>query len=340
MHARRVTPPTRSRSLRALLTALAIAAMALSVVALVVRALPLSNILSLVLAVGAPYVPLAALAGLVLAASSRRVALSTIAAAVLVSAIAVQVPWYYLGRPAPAGAHTDIRVLSANLRKGRVDARSFVHLATEQADVITASEVTPENIHQFSEEGLDAAFPYSVLLPAPDAGGIALWSRFPLAPVTPTPHPHTTFAAARVEVPGAQFEPLMASVHVISPLAFDFSAFDAWRSGIAATEANLTNFADAAGPAAVIVAGDFNSTPDMRQFRDLLTDGYGDAVDQTGAGFAPTFPAGSWHPPLITIDHVLTRNASASSVKTVSIVGSDHRALLATVEVPLNPDTP
>ena len=72
----------------------------------------------------------------------------------------------------------------------------------------------------------------------------------------------------------------------------------------------MDDFADAAGPAAVIVAGDFNSTPDMRQFRDLLTNGYRDAVEQTGAGFAPTFPSRTWHPPLITIDHVLTRQAA------------------------------
>ena len=87
--------------------------------------------------------------------------------------------------------------------------------------------------------------------------------------------------------------------------------------------------------AAVIIGGDYNSTPDMRQFRDLLTNGYRDAVQQTGSGFAPTFKAdSSWGPPLITIDHILTRNAVASSVRTVKVPGSDHRAVLATIKVP------
>ena len=99
----------------------------------------------------------------------------------------------------------------------------------------------------------------------------------------------------------------------------------------------MDGFTDAAGPGSVIAAGDFNSTPDMGQFGHLLTDGYRDAVEQTGAGFAPTFPSRPWHPPLITIDHVLTRQAAASSIRTVFIQGSDHRALLATVEVPLDP---
>ena len=60
-------------------------------------------------------------------------------------------------------------------------------------------------------------------------------------------------------------------------------------------------------------------------------------VEQTGAGFAPTFPSDPWLSPLITIDHVLTRHAAAASVRTVYVDGSDHRALLATVEVPLDP---
>lgn len=52
----------------------------------------------------------------------------------------------------------------------------------------------------------------------------------------------------------------------------------------------------------------------MQQFRDLLTDGYHDAVEQTGSGFAPTYPSDTWFPPVITIDHALTRNAVASSM--------------------------
>ena len=75
----------------------------------------------------------------------------------------------------------------------------------------------------------------------------------------------------------------------------------------------------------------------MRQFRDSLTNGYRDSVEQTGAGFAPTFPSRTWHPPLITIDHVLTRQAAFASIRTIYVRGSDHRSLLATVDVPLDP---
>ena len=113
----------------------------------------------------------------------------------------------------------------------------------------------------------------------------------------------------------------------------------------AGARAQLDNVA-AAGPGAVHRRGRLQqhpghaSTPDMRQFRDLPTSGYRDAVEQTGSGFAPTYPSDTWFPPVITIDHVLTRNAVAASVMTIEMPGSDHRSLLATIEVPLAPAAP
>jgi endonuclease/exonuclease/phosphatase (EEP) superfamily protein YafD len=102
----------------------------------------------------------------------------------------------------------------------------------------------------------------------------------------------------------------------------------------------LDNFPAAAGPGAVIVGGAYNSTPDMRQFRDLLTHGYHDAVEQTGSGFAPTYPPDTWFPPVITIDHVLTRNAIACWIMTIDVPGSDHRSLLANSAIPVDPVSP
>lgn len=295
------------------------------------------NLRALFVIVSAAYIPVLALAAAALAAWARQVVLSLVAAVVLAATLAVQVPWYFVSHPIDIGPHTDLRVLSSNLRKGQADPAAFVQLAKDNADVITVSELTPEAIQRFSRAGLTSAFPYFLLYPGPRAGGIGLWSRFPLVDPIPTKGRSTGFLTARVQIPGVRLDPLIASVHVTSPLANWGLSFGNWRSGITTTKTRLDTLAAAAGPAAVIVAGDFNSTPDMRQFRDLLTNGYRDAVDQTGAGFGPTFPSRSWHPPLITIDHVLTRRAAASSIRTVYLRGSDHRALLATVQVPLNP---
>ena len=329
-----------ARAVRVVAAVIAAAALLFSAVALVFRAQPVSTIPRLVLSVGSTFVPLVALGGLLVAVLSRRVILAIVGILLVTATVAVQVSWYYFGHQPRLDRYTEIRVLSSNLRYGRADAAQFVTLATQNADVITVAELTPEAVDRYVQAGITERFPYSLLSPGPGAGGIGLWSRYPLAKVTAPRHRGAQMPAARIEVPGVQQEPLLASVHIMSPVAGDENTVDDWRYGMAGAKAQLDNFAREAGPAAVIIGGDYNSTPDMRQFRDLLTNGYIDAVQQTGSGFAPTFKSDHWLPPLITIDHVLVRNAVATSIRTVTVKGSDHRSLLATIRVPLEPESP
>ncbi len=327
----------KSRALRALGTITAIVALIVAAVGLVFRVQPVTTIPRLMLAVGSTFVPLIALTGLVLAIMSRRVLLSLLGVFLLTATVAIQVNWYYLGRHSDIGAYKELRVLSSNLRYGRADPTEFVGLANSSADVITVAELTEEAVTRFTDAGIGQSFPHSQLTPGSGASGIGMWSRYPLTPVSAPRHRSVSMPAARVQVPGLEHPPLLASVHVQSPVSDNENTIEDWNYGMAGAKAQLANFATAAGPAAVIIGGDYNSTPDMRQFRDLLTNGYQDAVEELGAGYAPTFKADSWLPPVITIDHVLTRNATPASVKTVKIKGSDHRALLATIRIPLNP---
>lgn len=336
MQAHRSGRSSPSGRARRFTTALAIASLVSCVVALAVRALPLTNIVGLVIAVATPYAAVVAASGVVLAVLSRRLVLTCGCVVVLIATLGVQAAWYFHGGPKTDVEATEIRVLSSNLRRGSADAPSFVTLAVRDADVITVSELTPEQSQSFTAAGLDNVFPYSVLAPAPGARGIGLWSRFPIEPLA-LPERRVTIVAALLRIPGVRVDPVLASVHVVSPVASLTDSFDDWRVAISALGTSLHDFGHRADDGAVIVAGDFNSTPDMRQYRDLLTDGYRDAVEDTGAGFMPTYPSHSWLPPMITIDHVVTRNAMTTSLRTVGVRGSDHRALLATVEVPREP---
>lgn len=292
----------------------------------------------MIVSVGSPYTVLIALAGLALALWGRRIVLSIISLIVVVVSLAIQVSWYYVGSTdAPASqakSRTEIRVFSSNIFKGQAEAEPFVRIATDNADVITVAELTPDSVKRFRQAGLERVFPYSHLLPSVGAGGISMWSRYPLATLSVPRHRNVVMPAARLSVPGVAVEPVLASTHVMSPVAGDENTVADWGTGMAGAKAQLDNFARAAGAGAVIIGGDYNSTPDMWQFRDLLTNGYRDAVEESGAGFAPTFPADASIPPLITIDHVLTRNAVATSVSVVSVPGSDHLALLATIQLP------
>ncbi|MGK2880792.1 MAG: endonuclease/exonuclease/phosphatase family protein [Mycobacterium sp.] len=323
------------RLVRTFLAALAVFILVFAVITVAVRSRPLSNVIGLVVAVGSPYTTLLVVMVLAVMIICRRLILALIAVVIVCANVVIQVPWYYFGQPPNVAEHLDLRVLSSNLRKGQVDAVQFVRLATTGADVITVSELTSAAVAEFDSAGIGSAFPFAALIPGDGASGIGLWSRYPFVVESRT----MGAVAVRLQIDGLRHDPLVASMHVTNPLARNGRpSFDDWLNGITAAKADLHGFADAAGPAAVIVAGDFNSTPDLRQFRDLLTNGYRDAVEQVGAGFAPTFPSyRPWWPPLITIDHLLTRQAAASSIRTVYLHGTDHRALLATVEVPVDP---
>lgn len=302
--------------------------------ALIARTAPLTNLAALVLAASFPYVPLTALCALILSALCRKKLLSVAGVVLLTISVAIQVPWHELGRGSGTRAPSaELRVLSSNIQKGEADTASFIALAGDHADIITMSELTAEAAARFREGGLRKTFPYSILVPRPGAGGMGLWSRYPLVSL-PASKYGSNFIAARVRVPGVRNDPLVASVHLMSPLAGGADTFAEWDHRITAAKSEFADYAETAGSAAVIIAGDFNATPDMRQFRDLLDVGYRDAVDQTRSGFSPTYSPHPAIPPLITIDHVLARNSSAQSIHTVDIPGSDHRALLATVAVP------
>jgi endonuclease/exonuclease/phosphatase (EEP) superfamily protein YafD len=58
---------------------------------------------------------------------------------------------------------------------------------------------------------------------------------------------------------------------------------------------------------------------------------------EAGAGLTRTYPNRRSRPPRIGIDHVLVHNCVATSARTVVLPGSDHRGLVATLDVPLDP---
>lgn len=300
---------------------------------LIARAVPVSGLAHLVLAVGAPYLAVVSLIASAVVLWRRRTVVVLAAAVLAVAAVGVQVSWYWLGRAPRVGEHVEIRVLMANIDRGQVDAAQFVEAAGSNADVITVAELTPEAARRITAAGIGRDFPHAHLIPGPEAEGIGIWSRYPLTALWERPGADFVIAA-RARVPGVRVSPVVASMHIFSPVADGADNVGRWRSDLGSAGSRLDDLAVAAGEGAVIVGGDFNSTPDVKQFRDLLTDGYRDAVEQSGSGFAPTFPADAWYPPVITIDHVLTRRAAATSVRTISVAGSDHRLLAASVEVP------
>ena len=286
--------------------------------------------------IGAAFFPYLALAGplsVVVFSLGRRWLLVGAAATVSAAAAATQIPQYVSDKTENARwGVAPVRVMSVNLCLGNAIAASLVESALENADVVAVQELTPEGLVRLSAAGMDAAFPYRHVHPRAGAHGIGLWSKFALSQARTIAAPRMPFAAAKIEVPGAHADPLLVVIHVTNPWHID-----GWAADIRRLSNTLRDAEDWSDGAAVIVAGDFNSTLDMRPFRDVLRLGYRDAADQAGAGFTLTFPGSMPVPPLAAIDHILVRRCTALTARTLTVPGSDHRALVATMTIDHRP---
>lgn len=311
-------------------TAIGLVALAIACWAFASRYLPVTNHVVMLTAALSPYLMLCGLVAVALLVLARSWILAMVALVVSVVTLALEVPLYLRSDV----AHVEgviVRVITANLRNGSADPDHLVKSAEAQADVLAFQELTPREVDRLSTAGLDATFPYRWLEPRRGASGVGLWSRFPMHDTKRIDGYTMAFVSARIRVAGTSIDPSVLVVHLPGPWP---QPIDDWRRDMDRLPTTLDEVAEGVGGGAVVVAGDLNSTMDMRPFRSLLRNGYRDAAEQSGAGIKPTFPA-DWHlPPFIVIDHVLTRDCTTTSLRTIEIPGSDHRGLVATIVIP------
>ena len=318
--------------IRFLATVLGLLALAVGTVAVAARHLTISAHPGLVLAAAAPYLAVAAPVAVLLLVAGRRWLLTLLAVALTAASVWVYLP-RYLPAQQPQQAVADVRVLTTNLGMGQADPADLVALATDAADIVAVQEMTPSAADGLTAAGMDAVFPHRVILPAPLASGIGLWSRHPIVQSGRIDGYALPMLGTRIRIPGVAVDTTVLSVHLAAPWP---QPIDQWLRDIAAFPTTLDEMGRAACAGAVIVAGDFNATADMAPFRELLKQGYGDAAADAGAGLARTYPGRGRWPPVIGIDHVLVKHATAVSARTVTVPGADHRGLLATVAVPVD----
>ena len=262
------------------------------------------------------------LAALVLAAVLRVRSLVAVAAVLVVVLgvwVAPDLRWW--STAAAAEGPTSV-IASTNVGPDhrRVEAMAADVLALD-ADVINVVELTESDRRALHAAGITERYPYSVEDPQVGAHGSGIYSRFPLRDAGVTEFGGAPMAHAVVELPSGPVT--VVAVHTTQPLA-----------GPGLLEVQLDDLRVAAegfgGP--VVLAGDFNATRQHQPFRELLEAGFHDAHLETGRGMAATWPVGRRTPPFALIDHVLVSDGlTATSVREVTISGSDHKALVATV---------
>jgi endonuclease/exonuclease/phosphatase (EEP) superfamily protein YafD len=316
--------------IRILATLSGVVAAGVAVVGLAVRYVPLGRHGTVLLATASPYLTLAAPVAVLLLVLGRRWVLTALAVVLTLAIAVIQVP-QYLGPEAVTAQSAPVRVFTSNLGMGRGDPAAVVAAAERTADVVVMQELTQEAADGLIAAGLENTFGHRIFDPEPMAGGLGIWSRFPLTDSATVPGYSMVMLRSRVHVPDVAVPPILVGVHFAAPWP---QPIESWRNDMAKFPTMLRELADEAGPGAVIVAGDFNATHDMLPFRELLATGYRDAAEQAGGGLVRTFPVGPRRVPAVGIDHVLLRNADATAVRTELVPEADHMALIAGLVVP------
>ena len=277
-----------------------------------------------------PYLAIASLVATVAAGLLRRPIAAGIAAIATVVLLAVVTPRAF-GTPA-AGPGTPLVVMSANLRLGGADAASIVELVrSAQVDVLALQEFTVKAEQALLAGGLGDALPFRESHAAPGASGTAIYSRIALdeggvRPVSPLGFDQ---AYATVALGGGR-SVVVESVHPVPPSGAQLPRH--WLTGL---RNQLP--ADAPGPSRIL-AGDFNATLDHSALQAVLATGYRDAADAVGAGLTPTWPyygRRSLVTPRVALDHILApEGIGVRDFRAVTIPGTDHRAIVATLVIP------
>lgn len=197
-------------------------------------------------------------------------------------------------------------------------------IAAARPDVVMLEELSRVNYPALQAQGALARYPHSWVR-LDGSRGFGLWSMLPLADVGTWRAGDTEQVHATITLPGGSRATLLL-VHTTSPT----SGRDApeWGRQMTAIAARIRA---TRGP--VLVVGDLNATPPMRQLRRVLAAGVRDGAVAAGQGWRMTWPNGHrLLPRVFRLDHVLvSTDLTVSSYRVGSARGSDHSPLLFTV---------
>jgi endonuclease/exonuclease/phosphatase (EEP) superfamily protein YafD len=269
-----------------------------------------------------PYVLLAVVpvAGVACWANADR--LAVVSSLVGVGGMIVAAPLVFAPcSPAPDPAATEVTVAAVNLLLSNpVIDEAASDLLTRNVDAIVFSEFTVEHQMTLRSSPLWSAYPYKIERDAPNAGGMALWSRYP---IREGERPNTSNYTLDITMDGPDGPIRLLGVHPPTPISF----FDGWVDDLA-TFGRLG--ANAQQP--TLIVGDFNAAYWHPSFRDLLRHGFTDAHTARGRGFSTSWPTDEWFPAFVRLDHALTGNGLVSTdVEDFTVPGSDHRGLIVSV---------
>lgn len=218
------------------------------------------------------------------------------------------------------------RIMTLNTKQGAADAGKIVEtVKTEHVEILALQEVSMGLLSQLSDAGIANYLPYSVAAQQTwhDNGGVnVLYSAAPMENVKDNliPVESSSVPAATMDFAGTKVR--FGSVHPFSPRPRNQGLWNRSLDSLAQLQ-HYDNL--------YVLMGDFNSTWDHASFRYLLGSRFLDSGQQAGEGLHMTYPAML---PIVEIDHIVhDKGVAVGDLETKYIPGSDHRALLATLEM-------
>jgi endonuclease/exonuclease/phosphatase (EEP) superfamily protein YafD len=293
-----------------------------------------------------PPLTVVALAALLWGIIRRRWVLAAVAAAAALNGAALVLPARAARGPADPAA-TPVRVLAFNCEPLNPRPNEILDLIRrERVDVAVLSEMPWKLLESMPRQSAFLAeYPYVQLRPQVPTrkAHVAVISRWPLRcvgqavpgtwnwqelmPAEELPYP------IQVEVlrPASAGGPFgLVGVYALSP-----RGSRSWRAGNEAIDhAVRWSRQMRAGGLSVVVAGDFNSTPTGSRSRKLVGEA-GLLRAKPLLEFTGTYPATLPWPISVAIDDVcVSPEVKVISWRTLDPAGSDHRPVLATLEIP------
>lgn len=274
-----------------------------------------------------PYLGAVALVAMIVLFATGRRRLGVWALVVTLAYFAALLPrWAVAPSETPKGY--ELRVMTANLYRGRADAKALVRrVAAVRPDLLAVQELTPGEARALERAGIARYLPTRKLMPAGKSAGSGLYSRGAL-------HRGRDLSADssyRMERASMSFGDAVldiVSVHTRPPGLGDATA-DWFR--------DLRLLPGAGADGTQLLLGDFNATSDQHGLRRLTHHGYHDAATGVGSGLRPTWL--DWPVPPATVDHVLVEpDLTPTDVTTYRLPGTDHRILTAHLVLPHGAD--
>lgn len=230
---------------------------------------------------------------------------------------------------APAAASpARLRVFDANVSQANEDLRSISgEIAAADPQVVAIEELTPVGYASLDATGVLDHFQSRLLRPEVGAGGLGLWSTLPLTGATSWDNERGQVELS-ASVIFAERRLTLDVIHAYAPVGAGQPAL--WRRQLEAVSGRLHTQGRP-----LVVAGDFNATADLPQFRAITDQGLSDTAVMAGKGWLLTWPRNqAWVPPYLRLDHVLvSAGLTVTGYRLGTGRGSDHRPLVVDVAV-------